>query len=93
MIQVLLQAMLDELVVRNDPAAKLFGVVVTRMAGESGSRPQREKQNGGERALQGNLHHRSNPIVCGWPRRRLALLLHLSGTVGYCCILHVVKSK
>ncbi|MGO9673668.1 MAG: hypothetical protein ACLPSF_05795 [Methylocella sp.] len=69
MIQIAFQAMLNQLVVRNNPAAKLFGVVVAGMAGESGSGSQCEKDNGGERALQGNLRHCCNPIVYGWPRR------------------------
>lgn len=57
MIQIALQAVLNQLVVGDDLAAKLFGIVVTGVAGESGSRPKRQKHCDGDRALQGNLHH------------------------------------
>ena len=60
MIQVALEAMLDPPVIRDDIAAEAEGVVVAWMASQSGSRPERQKDQGGKRALYGSLHFFSN---------------------------------
>jgi hypothetical protein len=41
-----LQAMLDQLVIRDDSVTKLEGVIMASMTGESRPRPQRQQHNG-----------------------------------------------
>ena len=47
-----LQAMLNQLVIRDDSVTKLEGVIMAGMTGESCPRPQSQQRNGCEGKLQ-----------------------------------------
>ena len=49
---VALQAMLNQLVIRDNSVTKLEGVIMASMTGESGPRPQRQQHNGCAGKLQ-----------------------------------------
>jgi hypothetical protein len=65
---VALQAMLNQLVIRDDSVTKLEGVIMASMTGESCPRPQRQQHNGCAGKLQ-ILHYYVSRIAAAPPQR------------------------